>query len=369
MTSTVSTPSPAPAAPPRSEATLSQAALVWRRFRRHRIALACALFLPALYLLSLLAPFFAPHGQTWRDARFSYAPPMPPRWSPEDGLHVHAVRQDIDPVTLRRDYVTDSSIRLPVGFFVSGEPYTLFGVIRSSRHFIGLDREACIEKGIDPDPYRWYLLGGDRLGHDVLSRLVHGSRVSLSIGLVAIAINFVLGLTLGGISGYVGGRVDNLVQRTIEIVNSFPQIPLWLAMAAVIPLHWSALETYFAITVLLSLLTWTGLARVVRGKMLSLREEDYATAARLIGVRHGRIIFRHLLPGMTSPIIVALTLSVPQMIIGETALSFLGLGLRPPVTSWGVMLQDCLNMQVVSNYPWLLMPAVAITATVLAFNF
>jgi len=144
MTSTVSTPSPAPAAPPRSEATLSQAALVWRRFRRHRIALACALFLPALYLLSLLAPFFAPHGQTWRDARFSYAPPMPPRWSPEDGLHVHAVRQDIDPVTLRRDYVTDSSIRLPVGFFVSGEPYTLFAVIRSSRHFIGLAREACI---------------------------------------------------------------------------------------------------------------------------------------------------------------------------------------------------------------------------------
>src|SRR5690606_9635578 len=270
-------------------------------------------------------------SQTWRDSRFSYAPPMPPSWNLEHGLHVRAVRQDVEPVTLRRDYVVEPSIHLPVGFFVTGEPYRLFGVISSNRHFIGIDRDACRELGIDPDAYRWYLLGADRLGHDVLSRLIHGSRVSLSIGLVAIAINFVLGLSLGSISGYVGGRVDSLVQRTIEIVNSFPQIPLWLAMAAVIPLHWSALETYFAITVLPSLLTWTGLARVVRGKMLSLREEDYATAARLIGVRHGRIIFRHLLPGMTSHIIVALTLSVPQMIIGETALSFLGLGLRPPV--------------------------------------
>lgn len=361
--------SPPEDAPPREAATLSQTQLVLRRFRRHRVAMICACFLPALYLISLLAPVFAPHSQVWRDTRFSYAPPMPPRWSPADGVHFHAVRLEVDPVTLRRDYVRDPELRVPLGLFVRGEDYRLFGLIEWDRHFIGLDREACQARGLDPDSTRWYLLGADRFGHDLLSRLIYGSRVSLSIGLVAIAINFVLGITLGGISGYVAGRTDNVIQRTIEIINSFPQIPLWLAMAAVIPLYWSALQTYFAITVLLSLLTWTGLARVVRGKMLSLREEDYAMAARLIGVRHGRIIFRHLIPGMTSHIIVALTLNVPQMIIGETALSFLGLGLRPPVTSWGVMLQDTLNMQVVANYPWLLMPAVAITATVLAFNF
>jgi peptide/nickel transport system permease protein len=353
----------------RSDATLSQRQLVLRRFARHRIAVVCACFLPALYLVSLFAPFFAPFPSTSRDTRFSYAPPMPPRWSLADGFHAFAVRPQIDPVTLRRDYIVDRDVRLPLGFFVRGERYRVLGLFEAERHFMGVDRDAGARRDIDPNAFRWYLLGADRFGQDVLSRLVHGSRVSLSIGLVAIAINFLVGLTLGGVSGYVGGRTDNLIQRTIEIINSFPQIPLWLAMAAVIPLHWSALQTYFAITVLLSLLTWTGLARVVRGRMLSLREEDYATAAQLIGMRHSRIIFRHLLPGMTSHIIVALTLSVPQMIIGETALSFLGLGLRPPVTSWGVMLQDCLNIEAVANYPWLLMPALAITSTVLAFNF
>jgi peptide/nickel transport system permease protein len=199
--------------------------------------------------------------------------------------------------------------------------------------------------------------------------LIHGARVSLSIGVAAIAVTFLLGVTIGGISGYCGGAVDTLIQRVIEIVNAFPQIPLWLAFGAVLPVEWPPLSTYFAITVVLSLLGWTGLARVVRGKILALREEDYATAARLLGASHARILFRHLLPGFTSHIIVVLTMSVPAMILGETSLSFLGLGLRTPVVSWGVMLQDCLSLQTVANYPWLLMPVVWVVLTVLCFNF
>jgi len=294
---------------------------------------------------------------------------MPLRWSFESGLHARAVREEVDPVTLQKRYVTSETDVIPIGFFVRGEPYRLFGLFESSWRFLGVDLEQCESEGLAAGECRWFLLGADRFGQDILSRLIYGSRVSLSIGLVAIAINFALGLSIGGLSGYFGGWFDNLAQRTIEIVNSFPQIPLWLAMAAVIPVHWSALQTYFAITVLLSLLTWTGLARVVRGKVLSLREEDYAVAARLLGASHGRVVFKHLLPGVTSHVIVALTLSVPYMIIGETAMSFLGLGLRPPVISWGVMLQDCLNLQVVATYPWLLMPVFAICSTVLAFNF
>ncbi len=348
--------------------TFSQTQLLIRRFCRHRLALVAGLFLFLIYLVALFAPVLAPYPQSWRATEFSYAPPMPPRWNFQDGLHIYAAKVAVDPVTLRRDYVIDTQTRVPLGLFARGEPDTLWG-IAFERRFLGVDKEACRERGLEPTEHQWYLLGADRFGQDIFSRLVHGSRVSLSIGLLAIAINFVLGLSIGGISGYFGGSFDNLVQRTIEIVNSFPQIPLWLAMAAVVPVHWSALQTYFGITVLLSLLTWTGLARVVRGKILMLREEDYAVAARLMGASHTRIIFRHLVPGFASHIIVALTLSVPSMIIGETALSFLGLGLRPPVISWGVLLQDCLNLQVVANYPWLLMPVFAITSTVLAFNF
>lgn len=199
--------------------------------------------------------------------------------------------------------------------------------------------------------------------------MIYGARISLSVGLVGIVVTFILGMTIGGISGYVGGRTDLLIQRGIEIVNSFPHLPLWLALAAIMPTDWSPLRVYFAITLVLALLGWTGLARVVRGKILSLREEDYAVAARLLGASHTRILFRHLLPGFTSHIIVSLSLSVPGMILGETSLSFLGLGLRPPVVSWGVMLQDCMDIQAVRYYPWLLLPVVFIIATVLCFNF
>jgi peptide/nickel transport system permease protein len=215
----------------------------------------------------------------------------------------------------------------------------------------------------------WFFLGADEYGRDIFSRIVAGARVSLSVGLIGIAFTFLLGVTLGGISGYVGGRADTLIQRTIEILNAFPHLPLWMALAAVLPSDWSAIQVYFAITILLSLLNWTGLARVVRGKILTLREEDYAVAARLLGASHGRILFRHLMPGFTSHIIVALTLGIPGMILGETSLSFLGLGLRPPVVSWGVILQDCMDVRAITGYPWLLSPVAFIVTTVLCFNF
>jgi peptide/nickel transport system permease protein len=313
----------------------------------------------------------------------AYCPPQPPRWSWSHGLHVYAVKRHVDPVTFQKAYVEDRRDVIPLGFFVRGEPYELWNLIPMERRFSGVDREAYHPPVIVPDvtvpgEYRerieqmaptFYLLGADKYGRDIFSRILHGSRISLSIGIVAIVVTFFLGVTIGGISGYVGGALDNFIQRSIEIINSFPRLPLWLALGAVMPDDWSPVKVYFGITLVLSLLGWTGLARVVRGKLLSLREEDYAVAARLIGAGHGRIIFRHLLPGFTSHIIVSLTLRVPVMILGETSLSFLGLGLRPPVVSWGVMLQDCMNMQVVAHYPWLLLPVFFIILTVLGCNF
>jgi peptide/nickel transport system permease protein len=218
-------------------------------------------------------------------------------------------------------------------------------------------------------PPKLFIFGADQFGRDILSRILLGARISLSIGVVAIVVSFVLGVTLGGISGYAGGRSDVFIQRMIEIINAFPKLPLWLALGAALPRTWSSLQVYFGITVILSLMGWTRMARVVRGRILSLREEDYAMAARLMGAGHSRIIYRHLVPGMTSHIIVSLTMTIPGMILGETSLSFLGLGLKPPTISWGVMLQDCMSMQVVKNYPWLLLPVVLIILTVLCFNF
>lgn len=358
-----------PGQAPLDKGRLSQWQLIRLKFARHKLAVISFYFLIILYSTALLAPFFAPYSQTWRDVDYGYSPPMIPQFSFSEGLHTPLLEKKIHPVTLKQYYEAHPEEVVPLGFFVRGEPYQLLGLIHSDVHFFGVDNSRLGPQWEGREPPRFYLLGADGFGHDILSRLVIGSRISLSIGLVAIAINFCLGILMGGISGYYGGVLDNLIQRTIEILDSFPHIPLWLALAAVIPITWSPLQTYFAITILLSLLTWTRLARVVRGKILSLREEDYAVAARLLGASHGRIILRHLVPGFTSHIIVALTLSIPHAIIGETALSFLGLGLRPPVVSWGVILQDCINMQVVANYPWLLTPVIMITVTVLAFNF
>jgi len=343
----------------------SQWRLIARRFARHRLAVAAMFVLAALYVVAVFAEFFAPYPANWRDLPHAYCPPQPPAVSLAHGLHAAALTQHMDPVTFKKAYVKRPDRPVPLGFFVAGEPYDLWGLIPCRRHFFGVDAPP----GPDGSRPVWFLLGADKYGRDVLSRIIHGSRVSLSIGIVAIVVTFLLGVTIGGISGYVGGAVDNVIQRAIEIINAFPRLPLWLALGAIMPAEGSSLRVYFGITVVLSLLGWTGLARVVRGKLLSLREEDYAVAARLLGAGHARIIFRHLLPGFTSHIIVALTLRVPVMILGETSLSFLGLGLRPPVVSWGVMLQDCRNMQVVANYPWLLAPVATIVLMVLSCNF
>ena len=355
---------------------LSQWQLIRRRFIKHRLAVAALFLLLFLYFLAVFAEFFAPYKSRWRDLDHAYCPPRELRLSRAHGLHVYNVRRHVDPITLQRTYREDPEDVIPLSFFAKGEPYKLWGLIPLERRFLTVDREAyrapAPKHGSDGNAKRlepaFYLLGADKYGQDVFSRIVYGARVSLSVGLVGIALTFLLGVTVGGVSGYLGGAADNLIQRGIEILNSFPHLPLWMALAALMPPDWSVLRTYFSITIVLSLLNWTGLARVVRGKILSLREEDYAMAARLLGASHGRILFRHLVPGFTSHIIVNLTLSVPHMILGETALSFLGVGLRPPIISWGVMLQDCLSMTAARNYPWLLLPVVFIVVAVLSFN-
>jgi len=353
-----------------TEAVLSPWELTLRRFSRHKLGMASFFLLVVLYVMALGCEFFAPTTRSWRNLSYSYCPPQPVHFSWSNGFYVNAMQRYDDPVTFARSYTVDQSVQVPLGFFVRGEPYKMWGLVTIDRHFFGIDQTAFAAtsppEGVSPV---FYLMGSDKYGHDVLSRLIYSARISLSVGIISIIVTFLLGVSLGGISGYVGGAWDNVIQRMIEVINSLPQLPLWLALGAIFPAEWSSLTVYFCVTIVLSLIGWTGLARVVRGKILSLREEDYAVAARLLGASHARVLFRHLVPGFSSHIIVSLTLSVPGMILGETVLSFLGLGLRPPIVSWGVMLQDCQNLQTVANYPWLLAPVLFIVLTILSFNF
>jgi peptide/nickel transport system permease protein len=275
------------------------------------------------------------------------------------GPFVYALKQEIEPVALRRIFTQDRETRIPVGFFVRGEPYKMWGLIKSDLHVFGAKDQTQVV----------HFLGADRVGRDTLSRLIYGTRISMSIGLVGVMLSFFLGILLGGISGYFGGTIDNAIQRVIEFLRSIPTIPLWMGLAAAVPTSWPSERIYFSITIIISLIGWTGLARVVRGRFLAIREEDFVMAARLDAVGEYRIITRHMVPLMTSHIIAALTLAIPSMILAETSLSFLGLGLQPPVVSWGVLLQEAQNIRAVATAPWLLTPALAVMLTVLTLNF
>ena len=337
--------------------------LVWWSFRRHRLALIGGVVTLLVYLVAIFGGFLAPYSKDFYNADYAYAPPQRLHFVDDGdwGMYVHGYRSTQDPVTLALTWTVDEKKKVPVGFFVKGEEYKLFGLITMDTHLIGP------KGGADASPM--YLLGADKNGHDLLSRIIHGAAISMSIGLVGVAIGLVLGIILGGVSGYFGGVVDTAVQRVIEFFMSIPTLPLWLGLAAAVPPGWSPLQRYLMITVLLSIISWTDLARVVRGKFLSLREEDFVTAAVVDGASQPRIIFRHMLPSFTSHLIASLSLAIPGMILAETALSFLGLGLQAPTVSWGVLLQEAQQIRVVATAPWIMLPGVAVVITVLALNF
>ena len=359
------TPSPADARAETRMVVANQWQLIWWKFRKHRLAMFAGAVTIFLYVVAVFAEFFAPYSAGTYSAAHTFIPPQSikliqqtdagPRFYP----HINGFTVQVDPESYKRTYVIDESIIYPVGLFVRGEEYQLWGLFTTDLHLIGAAQFG--------DPV--YLLGADRLGRDVLSRTIYGTRVSMSVGLVGVGLSLLLGVILGGISGYYGGMIDNLIQRTIEILRSLPTIPLWMGLSAAIPLTWPPVRVYFAITVLLSLIGWTTLAREVRGRFLSLKTEDFVIAARLDGVREMQIIIRHMAPSMTSHIIASVTLAIPGMILAETALSFLGIGLRPPVVSWGVLLQEAQNVRSIATAPWLLFPGVAVVTAVLAMNF
>lgn len=340
--------------------TASQGQLIWRRFRKHKLALVSLGVLAFLYLPVLLAPFLAPHNPFAYNQQLTGAPPMRIHFIEDGRLQrpfVYGYESSVDFETMQRVFTVDTSQKSPVYFIISGYPYKLWGLFPTTIHLFGVEEGSI------------HLLGTDRLGRDMLSRILYGTRISLTIGLVGVFLSFLLGLIIGGISGLVGGVVDNIIQRLIEIIMSFPTIPLWMALAAVLPRDWPQLWMFFGITIILSLIGWTDLARVVRGKFLSLRDEDYVTAARLVGAGHGWVIRKHLVPAFSSHIIASLTLSIPAMILAETALSFLGLGLQQPLISWGVLLQEAQNIRSVALMPWVFSPIFFVIISVLAFNF
>jgi peptide/nickel transport system permease protein len=344
-------------------AVATQWQLMWWRFRKHKLAAAGTIVLILFYVVALFADFFAYVDPLESEAQRSLMAPQPIHWFDEGSFkpYVYALKGTRDPLTFKRVYVADESKKIPIRFFGRGDSYRILGLIPCDRHLIAVEGAKTRES--------LFLLGTDMQGRDLWSRLMYGTQTSMTIGLVSVILSLILGVVLGGISGYFGGWIDTVIQRIIEILRSIPTIPLWMGLAAALPPEWDIVMIYFAITIIISLIGWTELARVVRGRFISLRQEDFIMAAELLGCSKSRIIFRHMVPSFISHIIAATTLAIPAMIISETSLSFLGLGLRPPAISWGVLLQDAQNIQALVISPWLLIPSLAVIIAVLAFNF
>jgi len=335
--------------------------LMWRKFKKHKLAILGGIILGIFYISGIFCEFFSTQDIYKQYLNYIYAPPQRIRFFNEEGFHlrpfVYGLERKIDPVTFRRTYIENKTKKYPIYFFVHGDKYKLWNLYPTDIHLFGV-KEGPI-----------FLFGTDKLGRDLFSRNLYAARISLSIGLVGVAISFILGCIIGGISGYFGGVIDTVTQRVIEFLICIPTIPLWMALSAALPKKWPPIKVYFGITIILSIVGWCGLARVVRGKLLELREEDFAMAAKISGATGGRIIARHLLPAFLSYLIVNLTLAIPGMILGETSLSFLGLGMRAPAVSWGVLLKEAQNVRTVALHPWLLIPGLFVIIVVLTFNF
>ena len=345
----------------RSVEVASQWKLMWWKFRKDKLAIVGSVVVIIFYTMAAFAEFFAPKSPEFFDPQYVYAPPQPLYLFLDGQLNpfVYGLKFERDPVSLKKTWSIDHNKRIPVGFFVEAEPYKLLGFLPWNVHLFG-----------PKDPKQpFYLIGADKSGRDMLSRIIHAARISLTVGLVGVFLSLVIGVTIGGISGLLGGFVDVVIQRIIEIVNSVPSLPIMMALAAIVPPGTPPVQVYMIVTLILAMLSWTGMARVVRGRFLALREEDFILAARLDGAKRSRLIFRHMVPSFLSHIIASITISIPYMILSETGLSFLGIGLRPPVVSWGVMLRDAQQIAAVANYPWLLYPALAVIIFVLSMNF
>lgn len=342
---------------------LSVRQLKWRKFKRNRLAWIGMWVLVTMYLMAIFAGFLAPYGDRETHADYARASPNGLHFFDETGAFhivpfVYGLKSGMDPKTFLKTTVTVPEQKYPLHLLQRGEPYHLFGLIEMDRRLFGVEA-----------PGKIFLFGTDTRGRDLFSRVLYGSQVSLTVGLVGVFLSLGLGISIGLATGYYGGRFDFIVQRIIEMTQAFPQIPLWLALAALIPPTWSSARVYFAISIVLSILTWGALARQVRAMVLSLKASDFVRAASYSNASTGRIMFRHLLPSTLSHVLVIATLSIPAMILGETALSFLGLGIKPPLTSWGLLLSEAQSVQVIIETPWLLIPVIFVVLTIISFNF